>query len=146
MYAALVRAGVHLSDAGPFEMFTYPPLARKMRVVADANHAIVMTDGYGFSSLLDFYGGVQPVVIGYDAQGEEARGWFSDANAPSRALFLDKVPLAKRPDFAHQLSLACARVQNGPILDFAYRRYYTTWCDGMEPRAMATLRWQLSKI
>lgn len=145
MYAAIVRAGVHLSDAGPFEMFTYPPLARKMRSVADSNHAVVMTDGYGFSSLLDFYGGLQPVVIGYDAQGEEARSWFTDANGPSRAVFLDKVPLSRRPDFAHQLSLACARVQTGPVLDFTYRRYFTTWCEGMAPGSIATLRWHLSK-
>jgi hypothetical protein len=145
MYAAVTRAGVHLSDAGPFEMFTYPPLAKRMRTVADANHAIVMTDGYGFSSLLDFYGNLQPVVIGYDAQGEEARTWVNDANHPSRAIFLDKVPLSKRPDFAHQLTLACARVRTGPILDFTYRRYFTTWCEGMTPAALATLRWRVSK-
>jgi hypothetical protein len=144
MYAAVTRAGVHLSDAGPFEMFTYPPLAKKMRMVADANHAIVMTDGYGFSSLLDFYGGLEPVVIGYDAQGEEARTWVNDSNRPSRAIFLDKVPLSKRPDFAHQLALACGRVQPGPVLDFTYRRYFTTWCDGMSPAALATLRWQIA--
>jgi hypothetical protein len=145
MYAAIVHAGVHLSDAGPFEMFTYPPLARKMRSVSQEKRAVVMTDGYGFSSLLDFYGGLQPVVIGYDAQGAEARSWFTDANAASRAVFLDKVPLAKRPDFARQLTLACAHVENGPVLDFGYRRYFTTWCDGMAPGAIATLRWQPSK-
>jgi Dolichyl-phosphate-mannose-protein mannosyltransferase len=145
MYAALVHAGVRLSDAGPFEMFTYPPLARKMRAVAAGNHAVVMTDGYGFSSLLDFYGGLQPVVIGYDAQGEEARSWFTDANAASRAVFLDKVPLSKRPDFARQLARACARVKTGQVLEFEYRRYFTTWCEGLEPGAIATLRWQVSK-
>lgn len=145
MYAAVVHAGIHLSDAGPFELFTYPALSRKMRSVADAKHAVVMTDGYGFSSLLDFYGGLQPVVIGYDAQGAEARTWFTDANPVSRAIFLDKVPLSKRPDFARQLSRACTYVKTGPILDFEYRRYFTTWCEGMAPGAIATLRWQTSK-
>lgn len=145
LYAALVHTGVHLSDAGPFEMFTYRPLSQDVRSITDANHAVAMTDGYGFSSLLDFYGGLDPVVIGYDAQGEEARGWFTDANRPSRALFIDKVPLQKRPDFQKQLALACGSVHAGPVLSYSYRRYFTTWCDKMAPGSIATLRWQISK-
>jgi Dolichyl-phosphate-mannose-protein mannosyltransferase len=145
LYAAIGHAGVHLSDAGPFEMFTYRPLSRDVRTITEANHAVAMTDGYGFSSLLDFYGGLEPVVIGYDAQGEEARGWFTDANRPTRALFVDKVPLQKRPDFERQLALACGRVRNGPVLSYSYRRYFTTWCESMAPGAIATLRWQVSK-
>ncbi len=145
MYAAVQHVGVHLSDAGPFEMFTYPALSQKMRSVASENRAVVMTDGYGFSSLLDFYGGLQPVVIGYDAQGAEARRWFTDADPASRAIFLDKVPLSKRPDFERRLTRACARVKAGPILEFQYRRYFTTWCDGMAPGAIATLRWESRK-
>ena len=145
MYAALVHAGVRLSDAGPFEMFTYRPLARDLRTISRENDALVMTDGYGFSSLIDFYGGVPPVVIGYDAQGQEARSWFTQAPASGRALFVDKVPIATRADFTRQLGLACARVRSGPVLDYGYRRYYTTWCDGMNAGALATLRWQISK-
>lgn len=145
MYAAVVHAGVRLSDAGPFEMFTYRPLAQDVRRIAGRRDALVMTDGYGFSSLLDFYGGLEPVLIGYDAQGEEARGWFTDAQHPARALFVDKVPLASRPDFAKQLGLACGRVRSGPVLDYRYRRYFTTWCDNMASGAIATLRWQVSK-
>lgn len=142
LYAAVSRAGVHLSDAGPFEMFTYRPLSRDVRAIAQAHGAVVMTDGYGFSSLLDYYGGLEPVVIGYDAQGEEARGWFTDSRHPLRGLFVDKVPLSKRPDFQKQLALACRRVTPGPVLSYAYRRYFTTWCDAMNPGAIATLRWQ----
>lgn len=145
MYAAIVHLGVHLSDAGPFEMFTYQPLSRDVRSITSVNHAVAMTDGYGFSSLLDFYGGLAPVVIGYDAQGEEARGWFTDADRPSRALFIDKVPLQKRPDFQRQLALACARVSAGPVLRYNYRSYFTTWCTGMQPGSIATLRWQIVK-
>ncbi len=145
LYAAVSHAGVHLSDAGPFEMFTYRPLSRDVRSIARKHDAVVMTDGYGFSSLLDFYGGLDPVVIGYDAQGEEARGWFTDSRHPSRALFVDKVPLSTRPDFQKQLALACGQVSPGPVLSYAYRRYYTTWCAGMNRRAIATLRWQTAK-
>lgn len=145
LYAAVVHAGVHLSDAGPFEMFTYRPLARDVRAIADAHGAIAMTDGYGFSSLLDFYGGLRPVVIGYDAQGEEARRWFTDRERPARALFVDKVPLETRSDFSAQLARACGRVRRGPVLDYGYRKYFTTWCEGMNPGAIATLRWQTPK-
>jgi hypothetical protein len=151
VYAALRASGVRLADGGPFEMFTYRPLARDVAALVAKRRAIAMTDGYGFSSLLDFYAGVRPVVIGYDAQGEEARTWFTDRDRPVRALFVDKVPLAERPDFSTQLAHACARVVPGPVLAYRFagsdarvppRRYYTTWCEGMVPHAVATLRWQ----
>lgn len=154
VYAALRAGGVRLSDGGPFEMFTYEPLAHDVARIASAHHAIAMTDGYGFSSLLDFYSGLQPVVIGYDAQGEEARSWFTDREHPVRALFVDKVPLHTRPDFSAQLARACARVVPGPVLSYRFsagdsgdppRRYFTTWCEGMARGAVATLRWQNAK-
>lgn len=154
VYAALRASGIHLADGGPFEMFTYQPLARDVARLTAGRHAVAMTDGYGFSSLLDFYAGVQPVVIGYDAQGGEARGWFTDGDHPERALFVDKVPLASRADFSAQLARACAHVVPGPVLAYRFatqddgvppRRYFTTWCDGMSRNAVATLRWQQQK-
>lgn len=154
VYAALRGSGVRLADGGPFEMFTYSPLARDVAKITAQRDAIAMTDGYGFSSLLDFYAGVRPVVIGYDAQGEEARSWFTDRDRPVRALFVDKVPLASRADFSAQLSRACARVIPGPVLAYRFspqdrgvppRRYFTTWCEGMSRNAVATLRWQQVK-
>jgi len=36
-------AASHLSDGGPFEMFTYPPLARDVKRIADANYAALLT-------------------------------------------------------------------------------------------------------
>lgn len=152
-YAALHGSGIRLRDGGPFEIFTYHSLARDVASLAHNRGAVVMTDGYGFSSLLDFYAGMPPVVIGYDAQGEEARTWFTDREHPLRALFVDKAPLASRPDFAAQLERACARVTSGPVLAYRYgasdegvppRRYFTTWCDGMSRNAVGTLRWQHS--
>lgn len=154
VYAALRAGGVHLADGGPFEMFTYEPLAHDVSKLVAARGTVAMTDGYGFSSLLDFYAGLRPVVIGYDAEGEEARWWFTDGEHPDRALFVDKVPLASRPDFSAQLALACARVVPGPVLSYRFvtrdadvppRRYFTTWCDGMSRNAVATLRWQTAK-
>jgi hypothetical protein len=154
VYAALRASGVRLADGGPFEMFTYHPLAADVARLTSQQGTIAMTDGYGFSSLLDFYAGVRPVVIGYDSQGGEARRWFTDGDHPVRALFVDKVPLASRPDFSAQLSRACARVAPGPVLAYRFaagdkgappRRYFTTWCEGMAPDAVATLRWQRMK-
>ena len=151
VYAAVRHAGLRLSDGGPFEMFTYRPLARDVRAITRARGAYAMTDGYGFSSLLDFYGELPPVLIGYDAQGQEARRWFTDAERPQRALFVDKIPLSQRADFQKQLALACARVAAGPVLRYPLagndtsvppRPYYTTWCEGMKPDAIAILRWQ----
>ncbi|HET9392102.1 MAG TPA: glycosyltransferase family 39 protein [Candidatus Rubrimentiphilum sp.] len=151
VYAGVRHAGVKLSDGGPFEMFTYRPLAKDVRAITQARGAYAMTDGYGFSSLLDFYGELRPVLIGYDAQGQEALRWFGDRDRPQRMLFVDKIPLAQRTDFQKQLALACARVVPGPVLRYPLagsdrsvppRPYYTTWCEGMKPDAMAILRWQ----
>ncbi len=142
VFSALERAGLHLSGGGPFEIFTYRRLAADAGAIAHAHDAVVMTDGYGFSSLLDFYANVQPVVIGYDAQGTESERWFSDRSRPTQALFIDKVPLSTRPDFSQQLNRACGHVVPGPVLAYRYRRYFTTWCDKMTPNAVATLRWR----
>jgi 4-amino-4-deoxy-L-arabinose transferase-like glycosyltransferase len=149
--SGLRAAGLHLRNGGPFELYTYPALARDLRGLAARDHAAIMTDGYGFSSLLDFYADIPPVVIGYDAQGLQSHGWVTRLTAP-QALFVDKEPLATRPDFAHRLHLACGEVVPGPLLVYplsgagtpagAVRRYYTTWCRNPKPSALAVLRWQ----
>jgi 4-amino-4-deoxy-L-arabinose transferase-like glycosyltransferase len=149
VYAGVRRAGLRLNNGGPFEIFTYPPLAKDVHAIVTRNGADAMTDGYGFSSVLDFYGDLRPILIGYDAQGQEGRRWFSDADRPRRLLFVDKVPLQERADFTLQLVLACKHVRAGPVLSYALagndrsvppRRYYTTWCDA-KPGTMSTLRW-----
>ncbi|MDQ6823800.1 MAG: glycosyltransferase family 39 protein [Candidatus Eremiobacteraeota bacterium] len=148
-----VRHFVRLSDNGPFEAFSYPLLAANTHKLVHGADEIVMTDGYGFSSLLDFYARITPVVIGYDAQGSEARRWYSEATRPRRALFLDKIPLQNRPDFQAQLSRACRSLHPGPTQYFiighidAYgievppRQYYSTWCEGVRPGGISILRW-----
>jgi 4-amino-4-deoxy-L-arabinose transferase-like glycosyltransferase len=149
VYAGVRHAGLRLNNGGPFEMFTYPPLAKDVRALTLARKAGVMTDGYGFSALMDFYGGLRPILIGYDAQGQEARHWFTDGDHPHLLLFLDKVPLAKRADFTEQMLLACKHISPGPVLTYPLagndrsvptRQYFTTWCTA-KPNTIATLRW-----
>ncbi len=141
LYGAAQRMGLHLRNAGPFEIFTYAPLAAQVQGLAKPSGALVMTDGYGFSSLLDFYAGIRPVYIGYDAQGQEARRWFTEKqDAPALSLFLDKAPLQQRPDFQKQLARACRTVRPGPVFQTQYRVYYSTWCLQMRSDGIAILR------
>jgi 4-amino-4-deoxy-L-arabinose transferase-like glycosyltransferase len=141
------QTGVQLHDAGPFEIFAFRPLAQDLRKITAGDGAIVMTDGYGLSSVLDFNAGVAPVVIGYDWQGREARNWYPSSMHPQRALFVDKVPLRTRPDFELRLSQACAHVSDGGVHAYGYRgtpprNFYFTWCDGVVPAGIAILRWE----
>ena len=140
-----------LRNGGPFEIMTYAPLAHDAARLARAHDAVVMTDGYGFSSVLDFDAGIAPVVIGYDWQGREARRWYPDARHPVRALFVDKEPLSSRPDIALHLHRACGSVVDGGVHGFAYggalpRDYYFTWCDGLAADGLAILRWEREPV
>ncbi|MGH7706977.1 MAG: ArnT family glycosyltransferase [Vulcanimicrobiaceae bacterium] len=147
-YAAFARiTHVRLKNAGPFEIFAFAPLARDVARIARARDAVVMTDGYGLSSVLDFDAGIPPVVIGYDWQGRESRSWYSSSEQPARALFVDKEPLDTRPDFVGRLAHACSRVVDGGVHAFRYgaappRRFYFTWCEGVVPNGIAILRWE----
>ncbi len=147
IYQAFRNTGSSLRNTGPFEIFTFWPLAQDVRKIADKNDAVVMTDGYGLSALLDFNAGVAPVVIGYNWQGRESRRWYPASNRPRHALFVDKETLASRPDFAARLALACERVVPAPSLSYSYagvppRAYYLTWCEGMKPEGIRLLRWE----
>ena len=155
-YQLFRNTGSTLRNTGPFEIFTYWPLAQDVRHLADANDAVVMTDGYGLSAVVDFYAGVTPIVIGYDWQGRESRNWYSDAEHPKRAIFLDKEELDPqhpsalnrgRPDFKARLMQACGAVRKGPVLEYSYagvppRKYYTTFCDDLAADGLRILRWE----
>lgn len=160
VYEQFVRTGSTLRNTGGFEIFTVPSLAVDVRNMMEANDAVVVTDGYGLSSTLDFYGGVPPVVIGYNAQGQESARWFDPDMQPKRILFVDKEALTPRPghpedkgrpDFARQLERACTRVVAGPTLGYEFhdslgnvvpaREYFTTWCEAPRPHALRILRW-----
>lgn len=160
VYEQFVRSGSTLRNAGAFEIFTVPSLARDVRNMMEANRAMVVTDGYGLSSTLDFYGGVPPVVIGYDSQGQEAKRWYDADTQPALILFVDKEPLRPRaghpedklgrPDFVRQFDRACSEVTAGPTLGYEFhdssghtvpmRPYFTSWCTP-RPHALRILRW-----
>ena len=147
-YAIVQReTSLKLKNAGPFEIFAYKPLAKDVAVLARDHHAIVMTDGYGLSSVIDFDADVQPVVIGYDWQGRESRAWYPSTNHPRKALFVDKEPLSTRSDFTVHLARACGRVVDGGVREYKYegappRKFYLTWCERLRPDAIAILRWE----
>jgi hypothetical protein len=160
VYEQFLRTGSTLRNTGGFEIFTVPSLATDVRNMMEANNATVVTDGYGLSSTLDFYGGVPPVVIGYNAQGQESKRWYDPDMQPARILFVDKEALVPRtghaedkgrPDFALQLSRACGRVHAGPTLGYEFhdssghlvpaRLYFTTWCEAPKPHALRILQW-----
>jgi hypothetical protein len=160
VYEQFLRTGSTLRNTGGFEIFTVPSLAVDVRNLMEANNATVVTDGYGLSSTLDFYGGVPPVVIGYNAQGQEAKRWYDPDMQPQRILFVDKEALfprpghpedSGRPDFVRQLRLACTRISAGPTLGYEFhdssghlvpaRLYFTTWCEAPRPHALRILQW-----
>jgi hypothetical protein len=160
VYEQFVHTGSTLRNTGGFEIFTVPLLADDMRNMMEANDATIVTDGYGLSSTLDFYGGVPPVVIGYNAQGQEAKRWYDPDMQPRRILFVDKEALYPRPghpedqgrpDFVRQLGRACTNVHAGPTFGYEFhdssghmvpaRQYFTTWCEGPRPHALRILQW-----
>ena len=163
LYEQFRKTGSTLRNDGPFEIFTYWSLAQDVRRMADANDAIVVTDGYGFSSQMDYEAGIAPFFIGYNAQGQEAKHWYNPDMHPQRILFLDKEALVPtpgrpetypgRPDFARRLAAACGEVRPGPELDYSYtdptghrvpaRRYFVTWCDDPHADALRILRWDV---
>ena len=145
------ETGAQLRNGGPFEIMTYAMVAKDAAKLARDRDAIVMTDGYGLSSVMDFDSGIAPVVIGYDWQGRESRTWYPDAERPTRALFVDKEPLATRPDIALHLQRACARVVDGGVHPYRFggttpRAYYFTWCEGLGPESLAILRWEREPV
>jgi len=141
------ETGAQLRNGGPFEIMTYSMVAADAARLSRERDAVVMTDGYGLSSVMDFDAGVAPVVIGYDWQGRESRAWYPDGRKPARALFVDKEPLATRPDIALHLRRACARVVDGGTHPYSFggttpRAYYFTWCEGLGTDGLAILRWE----
>ena len=141
------ETGAQLRNGGPFEIMTSAMVARDAKKLASERDAVVMTDGYGLSSVMDFDADITPVVIGYNWQGRESRHWYTDAERPARALFVDKEPLATRPDIASHLHRACARVSDGGIHPYSFggttpRAYYFTWCEGLAADGLAILRWE----
>jgi len=137
--------GLQLRHEGPFEIWAFEPAARDMAREAASTHAWVMTDGYGLSSVLDYYGDIEPVVIGYDRQGREAREWATGV-VPRAAFFFDKEALDTRPDFQARLGHACAVVKDEGrrsyyVNGILARTFYVTRCNGLTAAGFSYLRW-----
>jgi hypothetical protein len=137
--------GLQLRHEGPFEIWAFEPAARDMAREAASTHAWVMTDGYGLSSVLDYYGDIEPVVIGYDRQGREARQWATGV-VPRAAFFFDKEALDTRPDFQARLGHACAVVKDEGrrsyyVNGILARTFYVTRCNGLTAAGFSYLRW-----
>ena len=87
-------------------------------------------------------------MIGYDHQGAQAKSWYDPDARPAMALFVDKEPLASRPDFSGRLRAACETVSDGGTLKYTYagvnaRTYYLTWCTRMRAHGLRVLRWEM---
>ncbi|MCL5258465.1 MAG: hypothetical protein M1314_01780, partial [Firmicutes bacterium] len=70
---------------------------------------LVLTDGYGLSSVLDFYGGYAPSVIGYNTEGGQTRYWPIDLHERD-SVYIDVVPMSARPDMLALLRRSCTHV------------------------------------
>ena len=135
------RLPLHVSSSSVFEIYSYEALAHDLQT--EYGDYAVLTDGYGLSSLMDFYGGRPPIVIGYNQQGQEAMRWFRSRD-PVAAIYLDPVSMDHRPDVLKRLQHACGAVKLRPEL--VYRQsatllhaYSVTICRTFDERGLAEL-------
>ena len=155
LYAQFPRPARTLRNGGPFEIFTYWPLAQDVRRMAAANDAVVVTDGYGFSSQMDFEAGIPPVVIGYArkarrrATGTTRRCGRSAFCSSTRKRWCRSGPpediSRARPVFPSPSPMACGHVEAGPTSRPLHRirpgtpcptrTYFLTWCESRAERA-----------
>ena len=130
LYEQFRATGSTLRNSGPFEIFTYWPLAQDVRRMADANDAVVVTDGYGFSSQMDYEAGIPPVVIGYDRarpggralvrRGDAAQAHAVRRQGTARAAPGHPEDKPGRPDFQRRLGAGVRRRAAGPDLEYSY--------------------------
>lgn len=138
------RLPFHAETSSAFEIYSYDELARDIR--AQYGAYAVVTDGYGLSSLLDFYGAIPPIVVGYNHQGQEASRWFRSHGAVA-AIYVDPVSLDKRPDVLARLRSACGSIDRRPPLVYreaaiVLHAYSVTGCRTFDTRGLAVLNRQ----
>jgi Dolichyl-phosphate-mannose-protein mannosyltransferase len=144
-YAAL-HAVTHLTlrNDGPFEIYAYRGLARDVAKLTERNAAGVMTTSYGLAAELDYHRRLHPVVIGDDYRGRESRRWplIQDRN---KMIDVERTPLSANSSLQQLLVRSCRQVVSGPVLryrfaDAPWRRFYTTYCIGIDQKEVAALR------
>ncbi len=101
-----IAPNIRLQSA--LEPYAYVGLARALHERFPPQ-TLVLTDGYGLSSVLDFYGGYAPSVIGYNTEGGQTRYWPIDLHERD-SVYIDVVPMSARPDMLALLRRSCTHV------------------------------------
>ena len=141
--AKLLPRGV--STASLLEIYSDRPLALALR--ERYPDSIVFTDEYGLSSMLDFYAGIPPYVIGYNSQGREALNWLS-APRSKQTIYLDHIALSQRPDMVRLLQIACSAVEPMPGIavreeEIVLHAFSLSRCRDFDGRSIAVLNQSL---
>ncbi len=140
---------VHIASLLPRNVSTYSALEiYSDRTLAEALRAqyrdsIIVTDEYGLSSMMDFYGGIAPNVIGYNSEGREALRWLARPQA-KQMLYLDHIDVNARPDMLRLLKLACGAVEPMPgivvrVDRFPIHTFSLSRCVNFDSRSVAIL-------
>jgi hypothetical protein len=137
--AHTLPAGISTKSA--LEIYSDHALASAVR--ERYGDSIVVTDEYGLSSLLDFYAGIAPNVIGYNSEGREALRWLARPEA-RQMLYLDHVDISERPDMLRLLQRACGAVAPLPGVvvrqdRFPLHAFSLTRCQNFNSRSVAIL-------
>jgi len=143
--AAIVRLAAflppNLSSRSALEIYSDRPLAQALR--SRYGDSIIVTDEYGLSSMMDFYGGIAPNVIGYNSEGREALRWLANPHV-KQMLYLDHIDVSDRPDMVRLLDLACGAVEPMPEIvvregRFPIHTFSLSRCVNFDSRSVAIL-------
>jgi 4-amino-4-deoxy-L-arabinose transferase-like glycosyltransferase len=142
--AALLVA-THGALRGPFYSgaFAYGPLASEIRTLAGGRPLVILTDRHEIASELT-YAGLAPLMIGPSPQSWQWQQWIRTPPSVASALYVSYLPLRYDSEPWRMLASAYATVDEGPTLRPRYAgvvadTFYTAWCSGAEPGALATL-------
>jgi 4-amino-4-deoxy-L-arabinose transferase-like glycosyltransferase len=142
---AQLLGATHGALRGPFYSgaFAYGPLATEIRTLAGARPLVILTDRHEIASELS-YAGLAPLLIGPSPQSRQWQLWQDTSPFVARALYVSYLPLRYDSEPWRTLASAYATVDEGPTLRPRYAgvvadTFYTAWCSGAEPGAVATL-------
>jgi 4-amino-4-deoxy-L-arabinose transferase-like glycosyltransferase len=126
-------------------VFVYAPLAERVRVLASADHdVVVLTDRYETAAELRWYG-VDARIAADMPQRPQWIRWHAGAPLAQRAIVVTfNAPLAADPPLASAASAAFSQVEPRPAiaLQFAGQpedRYYITLLDGVREDARRSM-------
>ena len=137
--ASLLPANV--STRSVLEIYSDRALAQALR--ERYGDSIIVTDEYGLSSMMDFYGGIAPNVIGYNSEGREALRWLAKPRV-KEMVYLDHIDISQRPDMLRLLDLACGAVEPMPGIlvregTFPIHAFSLSRCVNFDSRSVAIL-------